>query len=73
MGDKRNGATAEEILCEAVAKAGLLSSIVGPGEMKCASVNFELDVEVASDEESWSPPKENWFTTYRDYRWKLGL
>ena len=30
MGDKRNGATAEEILCEGVAKAGLLSSIVGP-------------------------------------------
>ena len=69
MGDKRNGAvTAEEILCEGVAKAGLLTSIVGPREMKCASVNFELDVAVASDEESWSPAKENWFETYRDYR-----
>ena len=37
------------------------------------SVNFELDVAIASDGESWPPPKENWFTTYRDYRWKLGL
>ena len=34
MGDKRNGAIAEEILCEGVAKAGLLSAIVGSREMK---------------------------------------
>ena len=73
MGDKRNGVTSEEILCEGVAKVGLLSSIVGPREMKGASVNFELDVAVASDEESWFPPKENWFRTCRDSRWKLGL
>ena len=65
MGDKRNGATAEEILCEGVAKAGLLTSIVGPREMKCASVNFKLDVALASDGESWFPPKENWFKTFR--------
>ena len=31
-----------------------------------ASVNLELDVTVAMDGESWSPPKENW--TYTDYR-----
>ena len=68
MGDKRNGITSEEILCEGVAKVGLLSSIVGPREMKGVSVNFELDIAVASDMESWFLPKENWFKTYRDYR-----
>ena len=68
MGDKRNGVTAAEVLCEGVAKAGLLSSIVGPREMKCASVNFKLDVAIASDGESWSPLKGNWFKTYSDYR-----
>ena len=68
MGDKRNGVTSEELLCEGVAKVGLLSSIVGPREMKGASVNFELAVALPSDEESWFPPKENWFKAYRDYR-----
>ena len=34
MGDKRNGVTAAEVFCEGVAKAGLLSSIVGSREMK---------------------------------------
>ena len=63
MGDKRNGATAEEVLCEGVAKAGLLSSIVGLREIK-----WNGFFAVASDGESWSPPKENWFKIYRDYR-----
>ena len=30
-----------------------------------ASVNFELEVAIASDRESWSPPKGNWFKIYR--------
>ena len=34
MGDKRNGVAAAKVLCEGVAKAGLLSSIVGSREMK---------------------------------------
>ena len=28
-----------------------------------ASADFELDVAVAPDEESWSPPKVNWSNT----------
>jgi len=48
MGDKGNGATAERLLCEGVAKAGLLSSVVEIRENKWtfASVDFELDVAV---------------------------
>lgn len=62
MGDKRNGALVERLLCEDVAKAALLSSVIDIMEVHLrvlTFVNFELDAARASDEELWFPPNEN--------------